>query len=79
MSALHAVPLTRMRAAAVVDAVHRVAVRLGYGPADAGFAAALARQDFSSGRCSAARAISEARDQLRTAMRISTLGAGGQS
>lgn len=70
MSALHAVPLTRMRAAAVVDAVHRVAVRLGYGPADAGFAAALARHDFISGRCSAARAISDMVDVLRTAMRM---------
>lgn len=78
MSAIHAIPLARLRAAAIVEAVHREAARLGYGTADADFAAALARQDFLSGRCSAGRAISEAGDQLRTAMRVATLRAGGQ-
>ncbi|MEN5285557.1 hypothetical protein ABE494_06360 [Stenotrophomonas lactitubi] len=70
MSAIHSIPLPRLRAAAVGEVVHRVAARLGYGPADADFAAALARQDFLSGRCSAARAISDMVDALRTAMQM---------
>lgn len=63
-------PTRRVRAKAVADAVRLAARRLGYHQQNADFAANLARQDFLSGRCSAARAISEMVDQLRTAMRL---------
>lgn len=63
-------PTRRVRAAAVAEAVRRAARRLGYHQHNADYAADLARRDFLSGRCSAARAIFEMVDQLRTAMRL---------
>lgn len=63
-------PTRRVRAKAVADAVRLAARRLGYHQYNADFAANLARQDFLSGRFSAARAVSEMVDQLRTAMRL---------
>lgn len=69
-------PTRRVRAKAVADAVRLAARRLGYHQHNADFAANLARQDFLSGRYSAARAVSEMVDQLRTAMRL-TRAQGG--
>lgn len=63
-------PTRRVRAKAVADAVRLAARRLGYHQHNADFAANLARQDFLSGRYSAARAVREMVDQLRTAMRL---------
>ncbi|WP_432592149.1 hypothetical protein [Stenotrophomonas maltophilia] len=63
-------PTRRVRAAAVAEAVRLAALRLGFHPHNADFAAIIARRDFLEGRCSAARAISEMVDQLRTAMRL---------
>ncbi|HEL4805616.1 hypothetical protein [Stenotrophomonas maltophilia] len=62
-------PTRRVRAKAVADAVRHAALRLGYHQHSADFAADLARRDFLSGRCSAARAVSEMVDQLGAAMR----------
>lgn len=63
-------PIASLRATSVADAVRLAARRLGYHQHNADFAANLARQDFLSGRCSAARAVSEMVDHLRTAMRL---------
>jgi len=70
-------PYRRVRAAAVAEAVRRAAVRLGYHQHHADDAAAMARRDFLSGRRSAAAAISEMNDLLRTAMRAIRAGEGG--
>ncbi|PZT05478.1 hypothetical protein [Stenotrophomonas maltophilia] len=69
-------PTRRVRAKAVAEAVRLAALRLGYHQHNADFAANLARQDFLSGRYSAARVVSEMVDQLRTAMRL-TRAQGG--
>ncbi|GAB2314450.1 hypothetical protein [Stenotrophomonas geniculata] len=69
-------PTRRVRAIAVADAVRLAARRLGYHQHNADFAADLARRDFLSGRCSAARAVSEMVDQLRTAMRLMRVQGG---
>lgn len=63
-------PIASLRATSVADAVRLAARRLGYHQHNADFAANLARQDFLSGRYSAARAVGEMVDQLRTAMRL---------
>ncbi len=70
MSAVLHFPIASLRANSVADAVRLAARRLGYHQHNADFAANLARQDFLSGRYSAARAVSEMVDQLRTAMRL---------
>lgn len=62
-------PTRRVRAKAVADAVRHAALRLGYHPHNADYAAAIARKDYLSGRYSAARAVSEMVDQLGAAMR----------
>lgn len=69
-------PIASLRATSVADAVRRAARRLGYHQHNADFAANLARQDFLSGRYSAARAVSEMVDQLRTAMRLTPAQGG---
>ncbi|WP_432593460.1 hypothetical protein [Stenotrophomonas maltophilia] len=69
-------PIASLRANAVAQAVRRAARRLGYHQHNADFAADLARRDFLSGRCSAARAVSEMVDQLRTAMRLMRVQGG---
>lgn len=63
-------PTRRVRAAAVAEAVRLAALRLGFHPHNADFAAIIARRDFLEGRCSAARAISDMVDGLSTAMRL---------
>ncbi len=63
-------PTRRVRAAAVAQAVRLAALRLGFHPYNADFAAIIARRDFLEGRCSAARAISDMVDALSTAMRL---------
>lgn len=72
-------PTRRVRAAAIVQAVIRAANRLGYHPHNAAIAADLARRDYLSGRCSAARAISDMVRQLRAAMRQMKRTAGGEA
>ncbi|MCF3547825.1 hypothetical protein GUV61_22000 [Stenotrophomonas maltophilia] len=63
-------PTRRVRAAAVAEAVRLAALRLGFHPHNADFAAIIARRDFLEGRSSAARAISDMVDALSTAMRL---------
>lgn len=63
-------PIASLRATSVADAVRLAARRIGYHQHNADFAANPARQDFSSGQYSAARAVSEMVGQLRTAMRL---------
>lgn len=63
-------PTRRVRAAAVAQAVRLAALRLGFHPHNADFAAIIARRDFLEGRCSAGRAVSEMVDALSTAMRM---------